>query len=269
MRRALVAAVAAITFALLAAPAHGYSQGAYEDCYTTTCLDQAKAIGLEFVIAPADAAYADAAHARGMRVIWSANYRTRNAAGFPLAAHPATLGYYTADEPQLADAAAVLAWNATVRSTTGRPTFTVHWGCSRDQFVYWATPFIDPPGFLGNDCYPIGAGGTKRTVAGGIKKLARWSTRFLVGPWFVAQSFAWQDVWPCTDPTIGCAWFPEPWRAPTVGEMRWMRDCALTAGITTIAWFHLGVTRREGRIADLAAAVQAPPVTRTRCIPWS
>src|SRR4051794_5722598 len=99
-------------------------------------------------------AYADAAAANGVGIIWHIGSRNtsddtdRNAAPRAFISemrwHPATLGYYVADEPPAENEASVEAWAQEIeRIDPNHPTFIVSYGWDGESWRSAAAPFSE------------------------------------------------------------------------------------------------------------------------------
>src|SRR3954454_13908630 len=114
-------------------------------------------------------AYADAAAANRVGIIWHIGSRNtitdtdRNAAPrafiSEMRSHPATSGYYIADEPPAENEVVVEAWAQEIeRIDPNHPTFIVSYGWDADSWRSTAAPFWDAGNgidYLGGDVYPI------------------------------------------------------------------------------------------------------------------
>src|SRR4051795_6228652 len=242
-------------------------------------------------------AYADAAAANRVGIIWHIGSRNtsidtdRNAAPrafiSEMRSHPATLGYYIADEPPAENEAIVEAWAQEIeRIDPNHPTFIVSYGWGAGSWRSGAAPFWDAGNgidFLGGDVYPITGDNpdllSVKKVIGAVGEQARASGK---QPWAILQAFPWSEVWPCGGPYVSSDedYLAEGWcksveldRWPTRNEMLTMRDYALEGHPAMITWFIWSTMREEahqrginwrdyGPWLDLQAVINAPYTPR-------
>src|SRR3954451_8040900 len=242
-------------------------------------------------------AYADAAAANGVGIIWHIGSRNtisdaeRNAAPrafiSEMRSHPATLACYIADEPPAENEAVVEAWAQEIeRIDPNHPTFIVSYGWDAESWRSAAAPFLDAGNgidYIGGDVYPIKGDNpdllSVKKVIGAVGEQARASGK---QPWAILQAFPWSEVWPCGGPYVSSDedYLADGWcktieldRWPTRNEMLTMRDYALEGNPAMITWFIWSTMREEaqqrginwrdyGPWLDLQAVINAPYTPR-------
>jgi len=225
-------------------------------------------------------AYADAAQAAGVKLIWPLNDKPWRGEGSLLARypklarvcgcadllayvisllkdHPATYGWYVGDEQPGDYAPAIGHLAAAVKQLDAtHPTIFVQLGL-RDRPGGNLTPFASLVDLPGVDIYPVGTNWPVGQLVGDVMRDAAAQTQAAGKPLLaVLQSFSWQAY---PDEVSGV---PDP-RFPTRQEMIDMRDAAITvAQPSLILWYSLNdldeLDPDGSHFADLAAAVAAP-----------
>jgi hypothetical protein len=268
------------------------TQGVYDECAPTpnlaTCVEHLQRLagaGLPVVLnytswfaTPQDLiAYADAAAAAGVKVIWPLNDATWRNGGnllkrYPklaaqcgctdllawvvgaLKGHPATWGWYIGDELPASEAPAVQALAARVRELDPtHPLIYVAMGL-QGQVGGEITPFAGAAEFLGTDIYPVGTTISNSVTSGVMAAAARQVQPTGASMVAVLQAFA-HDQYP-TD-NIPSSHFP------TAAEMTDQRDQAIQySDPKLILWYSLYDIDRSsdpaGNWAALVAAAHAP-----------
>jgi hypothetical protein len=303
---ALACALALLTFAAPARAASAHpAQGLYDECAPALdpdgCAARLQTMGkagftlvLNYTVWSADAAqvraYAAAAAAAGIKVIWPLNdVAWRDGADlrahYPLLAAgcactddagferyvvglvsglPATWGYYAADEPTAADLPAVANLVTSVRALDpAHPTLVVGYG-SPGAAGAGVDPFVPGVAVAGDDLYPIGADQPPAAVAPVSRAVSRLARRHHETAAVVLQAFSY-DQYATSMPTMYARW-------PTATEMLAMRNAALTAGDPAmLLWYSYYDVMRSADPAshwrDLLRAAFAPwpaPATRAR-----
>jgi len=234
-------------------------------------------------------AYADAAQAAGVKLIWPLNDKPWRGEGSLLARypklargcgcadllryvisllkdHPATYGWYVGDEQTGEYAPAIGQLAATVKQLDpAHPTIFVQLGL-RDRPGGNLTPFAPLVDLPGVDIYPVGTNWPAGQLVSDVMTDAVAQTRAAGKPLVaVLQSFSWQAY------PLEVAGVPDP-RFPTRQEMIEMRDAAITvAQPALILWYSLNDLDKldpdGSHFADLAAAVAAPPPARPTAAP--
>lgn len=278
---------AAFVLALLALPSHARAagnlpaQGVYDKCLVATstdhCASRVRRLAsagftvvqnmgaLEGADLPDILAYANAAQANGVKIIWSLNAGADPAglmgllpklaercgcdtgdALLPylvaiLRAHPATWGYYLADEPTAADHDKLAAYTARIKTLD--PTHPrLIMGCGNCYGGEGSVSFLsDLDVTLGSDVYPVWEQApdqpivTKRVsaVASGLQQVADRAGRQSV---VALQAFRWGDSYYDSKATgIGPAS-----RFPTRSEIEAQRNAAIAnSHPSLILWFTL------------------------------
>ncbi len=297
-RRLTVALIAGLTLApgAVAAPTPGLPpQGLYDQCSPaaalTDCvahLDRFQAAGFTLVLnytawdATPDqlAAYADAAAARGISVIWPLNHpvwrqngdvtkvypKLARACGCTQAAdllayvmglvgrHAGTWGWYVGDEVVAAEAPLVTALTARVKALNpAARTLYVAYEHTGSQGAN-LEPFAGAADVVGTDSYPYGTGVEEvpqvQYVADLTAQITRTARRSSA---MVLQAFDWgrhQDEYP------GAHGFPD--RA----FMTAARNAALSASPSLLLWYSYAEILASGapdaHWSDLVAAAQSP-----------
>jgi hypothetical protein len=210
-------------------------------------------------------AFANAAHAHGIKVIWSLNSASHRASlrdlmpGLParcgcqdedrmlayligvLRSQPATWGYYIADEPSPADHDEVAAFAAQVKALDPYHERLIM-GCGLCWGGEKSVDFLaDVDATLGTDAYPVHEQGPDRPVvakrvaddAAGLQRVADRAGRKTV---IALQAWRWGDSHYDSEATgIGPAS-----RFPTRREIEIQRNAAITSGRPElILWFTL------------------------------
>jgi hypothetical protein len=302
-----IAAAAALSIAG-ATPAHAASlppQGLYEECAPS---DQAQCAGeltqmgtagfrlaLNYTAWYGDAAqieaYAAAAQAEGIKLIWPLDYSAwrdpgsatsladeysdlapdcdcaDNTAFLQYAINlvrslPATWGYYIGDELDPSQAASVRQLAGTVRSLDpAHPLLYV--GQGGPTTLGNLRPFAPFSSVLGADVYPIGQDVPTSYVGGVASQVQQLTGAAHSRSAMVLQAFSWAQY-----PTELDA--PDP-RWPTRPEMLAMRNQALTADPSMILWYSLKDILASGDPAGhwrdlVSAAFAAAPGQRNASI---
>ncbi len=273
----------------------GVPQGLYESCppSDSTCLSRLDAMagaGFKLVVnyeqeggnGAQQIAYFDHAHSLGMKVIWSfsdpyfidgtdlrsqypalaAGCSCTDNAGFVsyvvnlVKGHPALWGYYVADEPAVADEAAVKAFSNQVRAADpNHPRWIVG-----NADVTLITPFVNDAEVIGLDIYPIQDQPTSQQSVDEVGQLAQMGQPVATQsgrPWsMVLQAFSWTQYPGAYTPPYGARW-------PTRDEMRGMRVQALKdSQPAMLLWFGYFLVETSddpaGHWADLVAAAFGP-----------
>ncbi len=274
-------------------------QGLYEGCAPGAAggdciarLARIRAAGFRYVLnysawygSPAEVlAYADAAAALGLRLIWplnhpawrgltglAATYATLAESGVssdraPLAdaefldsainlvaSHPATWGFYIGDEVPPEEAGLVAGLSATVRRLApDKPQLYV----ARPGAAL-LEPFASFADIAGVDTYPVGSGDPSvRQAARGARAIA---TEAGVQTAMVLQAFSWSQYQPTANPP----------RYPSAHSLRAMRDAAIRhADPSLILWYSyqdiLRSDRPQQHWCELAWAAFAPAPRASR-----
>jgi hypothetical protein len=284
-----------------AAAVHPPAQGLYDECAPALdpdgCAGRLQTMaGAGFTVvlnytvwtaSPAQVlAYAAAAHALRLKVIWPLNdVAWRDGADlrahYPLLAAgcgctdnagflryvvglvsplPATWGYYVADEPSGADLGAVAALAELVKALDpAHPTLVIGYGSPGSDGGL--DPFANGVDVAGDDLYPIGSQAPPSsvgTVSRGISALAARRHRTAA---MVLQAFSYAQ-YATSMPTTYARW-------PTATEMLAMRNAAVTAGDPALLlWYSYYDVMRSadpaGHWRDLvhAAFARWPAATR-------
>lgn len=258
-----LAAVAALCVAVpQASAARLPTQGLYEGCPPQTAeacaarLESIRAAGFSLVLnysswygEPAEILrYADAAEARGLRLIWPLNHPVWRGLGdfsttYPdiaegsdeisntaliahavalVAEHPATWGFYIGDEAPTLEAGRVEALSRVVRAIApDRPQLYV----ARPGVARLA-PFAGLADIAGATVYPIGSGDPP--VARAARSALRAASAGGAQTAMVLQAFSWSQYRPSTAPA--------PF--PSARALRAMRDAAIRhADPAMILWY--------------------------------
>lgn len=252
-------------------------QGLYEGCAPAAgapCVErlaEIRAAGFRYVLnysawygSPAEVrAYADAAGALGLQLIWPLNHPTwRGFASFEatyadfadpgaaidlVASHPATWGFYIGDELPRAEVDRVRTLAATVRRLApSKPQLYVSRpGAGRLQ------PFARIVDVAGADPYPIGSGDPPVHRAARSARAAASATGARTA--MVLQAFSWSHYAPGARPV----------RYPTARDLRAMRNAAIRhASPSMILWYsYQDILRSDDpqrRWRDLVKAAFSP-----------
>lgn len=311
LRAAIIAALCLSTTGLVASPALATSlplQGVYEGCAPyepqPECANRLTQIGQAGfgVVVNYSAwygdqaqlqAYADAAQAAGVKLIWPLNesawrdpgsstsllstYSTlaptcgcSTNAGFVqyainlVRSFPATWGYYIGDELGPSQASSVATLAAEVRQAdSSHPLIYVALGST--SLASSLQPFESLANFVGADSYPIGSGGSVSDVGPIAQNVAQLSQANRTQPVMVLQAFDWSDY-------PGTQTAPSSW--PTESEMQTMRNDALASNPSLILWYSFFDIQQSddpaGHWQDLVNAAFAPmpaPVASTANAP--
>lgn len=286
-------AAKAIKAAVIPLPA----QGVYDQCAPATQMDVCRehlqrlsAAGFKVILnyttwsaTPQElGAYADAAAAAGVKVLWPLNAAAwRDGSSQPAAYkrlasgctcgddvltwllgflkdHPATYGWYVADELGRDQQAAVQSLAAKVRSLDPHHPLVIVQNGMHGVLGGDITPFLSSSDIAGADVYPAGTGQGADYV--GSSMAAAQQQTAAAGKRFVAvlQSFSW-GAYPSQSPTQTPRW-------PTAAEMQAYRDATLRqSSPSLILWYSLNDIERSDdpgrRWSDLVAAAMAPPPT--------
>jgi hypothetical protein len=299
---ALVATLAALALALLAPPARASlpPQGLYEQCApnstTMDCGERLRTMaqaGFRYVLnymswyGSADEVlrFADQAEAAGLEVIWPLNHDAwRNGADlrrvYPYLApdcgcgssaefkryaiglvkdHPATWGFYVGDEeppnPVNIDQVAALSQEV-AQIAPGMPRLYISLqGTGLQDYL---APFIPYADYAGADYYPVGRAPDLRKVPLIARQTHDLTSDQGKRSALVLQAFSWSQYDPSFAP-----------RFPTRGEMRWMRDAAISHGNPDmVLWYSYNdlftFDSPEARWSDLKAAAFAPHIQLRR-----
>ena len=280
---------------------HPAVQGLYESCPPiegSTCLDRLKRMaesGFRLVVnydqlwgtAEQEIAYAETAHALGMKVIWgmsdpalwngssllryypdlSATCRCSGNTAFIqyvvnlVKGLPATWGYYIGNEVKVGDHALFKPYADLIKQTD--PSHPRLFVSGEDSTTLGSNlaPFTDTADVLGSDVYPVGTPepiAAVGSVARAVQSIADRSGKPSV---LVLQAFNLaqyqQTTWSCVIP-LNCP------RFPSEDEMRRMRDLTLqNAHPAFILWYSFfDISKSDNPSAhldDLVAAASSPP----------
>ena len=258
-----VACVASVALPSSAAAAPGLpAQGLYDNCDPARSRDRCESrlqllsragftvvqnmgISPQVTNLPAVLAYADAARAQGVKVIWNVRPGITDvdllAVMVALRAHPSTWGYYISDEPTPADHNEVAAFSAKVKSLDPNHERLIM-GCGNCFGGEGSVDFMaDIDATLGTDIYPVWEQAPDQPIvakkvaaaAAGLRRVADRAGRKTV---VALQAWRWGDSHFDSQATgIGQAS-----RFPTRREIEDQRNAAIQGGHPDlILWFTL------------------------------
>jgi hypothetical protein len=236
-------------------------------------------------------AYASAAQAQGIKLIWPLNSlpwhsATSLATTYPaLAAScgacttndsirryavnlvrslPATWGYYIGDEEASSVAPAVAALAGTVRAIDPDPSHQLLYvGQSNPTVATNLEPFMSSANVIGADVYPIGEGQPTSAVGPIAAKVSQLASAAGKKGAMVLQAFSWTQ-YPTEIAAINPRW-------PTETDMHQMLEQAVAANPSMILWYNLSDIQRSDNPAqhwqDLVTAAFGSPTTTTGSSP--
>lgn len=203
--------------------------------------------------------FADAAARAHLQVLWDVrqlqSWTNPTSVVAKLDAHPATYGFYVAEEP---DSRAPVAAVCNLLGLRNHPRVGALFSYNGYEVSDRIPPLLGLAEIITCASYPVGVHAFANdpslplsSIGDLARKMSVAGARHNFVPAVTLQAFSWS-----LDPTEAPS--PDFARWPTRNEMRTMRNQALSGGMQTLFWFSRGAVRRaydpQARWADVCAA---------------